>query len=98
MRLVRVGETWRRIFDKVVLKVTGQEATMGCQYDQMCAGLKAVIDVTVHSVQAIWGEKSTTEDWGFLLVDAKKRVQKDQSNQNYVESLSFVAIWSSLCL
>ena len=43
---------------------------MSYQEDHLCAGLKAVIDSVVHGVQSIWDEKLTTEDWGFLLVDA----------------------------
>ena len=50
---VGVGETWRRIFDKIMLKVTGPEATMVCQDDQTCSGLKAGIDGAIHGVQAI---------------------------------------------
>ena len=46
---------------------------MACQYDQMCAKLKAGINGAVHVFQAIWDEKSTTEDWGFLLVDANNK-------------------------
>ena len=71
VRPVGVGETWRRLFAKIVLKVTGPEATMTCQGDQLCAGLKAGIDGVIHGVQALWDENSTTENWGFLLVDAK---------------------------
>ena len=44
---------------------------MPCQYDQLCARLKALIDGLVHSVQALWDENLTTENWVFLLVDAK---------------------------
>ena len=54
VRLVGVGETWRCLLSKIVLKVTGPEATMAYQYDQLCAGLKAVIDGAVHVVQSIW--------------------------------------------
>ena len=53
MRPVGVGENWRRLFAKIVLEVTVPEATMACQYDQLCAGLKAVINGAVHGVQAI---------------------------------------------
>ena len=42
---------------------------MEYQDDQLCAGLKAVIDSAIHGVQDIWYKNSTTEDWGFLLVD-----------------------------
>ena len=54
-----------------MLRVTGPESTIACQDDQIWAGLKSVIDGAVHMVQTIWDTKSTTEDWGFLLVDAK---------------------------
>ena len=55
-----VGETWRHIFAKIVIKVTGPEAIMACQDDQLCAGLKAKIDGAVHGFQAILDENLTT--------------------------------------
>ena len=64
-------ESWIRLFAKILLKVTGPEATMACKDNQLCAGPKVGIDGAVHEVQAIWDEKLTTEDWGFLIVDAK---------------------------
>ena len=39
-----VGETWIRLLDKCVLKVTVPEATNACQYDQFCDTLKARIN------------------------------------------------------
>ena len=54
MRPVGVGETWRSIFSKIVLMVTGPEATMACRDDQLCPGLKSGIDGAVHGVRAIW--------------------------------------------
>ena len=73
---VGVGETRIHLFDKCVLRVTGPEATSVCQDDQMCTGLKELIDGTVQEVQAIWYINLTTEDWGFLLVDAKNAFNK----------------------
>ena len=73
MRPVGVRETWGRLFTKILIKVTGPEATMACKDNQLCAGPKVGIDGAVHEVQAIWDEKLTTEDWGFLIVDAKTR-------------------------
>ena len=70
VRPVGIGETWHSIFSKIVLKVTVPEATMACQDDQLCAGLKVGIDGAIHGVQALWDENSTTENWGLLLVDA----------------------------
>ena len=43
---------------------------MECQYDQLCDGLKTVIDGAIHRVQALWDKNLTTENWGFLPVDA----------------------------
>ena len=41
VRPVGVRETWRCIFDKILLNITGPKATMECQDDHLCAGLKA---------------------------------------------------------
>ena len=71
IRPVIVGGTWIRLFAKCVLRATGSEATSACQYDQIYAGLKVGIGGTVHRVKDIWDTKLITEDWGFLLVDAK---------------------------
>ena len=38
---VRVGETWRLLFDEIFIKVTVPEATMACWDDHLCAGIKA---------------------------------------------------------
>ena len=62
VRPVDVGETWRRFFAKIVLKVTGPESTMAWHYDQLCSGLKAVIYSMVPGVQDIWDENSTIKD------------------------------------
>ena len=62
VRPVGVGITWRQCFAKISLKVTEQESTMACQYEQLCDRPKAGIDDAVHGDQAIWDEKLTTED------------------------------------
>ena len=54
-----------------MLRATGTEATSVCQDDQLWVGLKSGIEGTVHRVKNIWETKSTTEDWGFLLVDTR---------------------------
>ena len=38
--MVGVGETWRCLFTKCMLRFMGPEATSMCQYDQSCAVLK----------------------------------------------------------
>ena len=60
MHPVGVRETLRRILSKIVIKVKGTEATMACQDEQMCAGLKAGIGGIAYGVQAIWDKNSTT--------------------------------------
>ena len=66
--LGKLGDT----FQKCVMKFTVPEATNTRQDDHICAGLKSVISVTVHGVQDILDANSSTENWGFLLVDKKK--------------------------
>ena len=48
---VGVGETWRHLFDSIVINITGTEDKMACQDDQLCAGLKAGINGAVHRDQ-----------------------------------------------
>ena len=67
---VGLGEMWRRLFTKCVLRVTGPEATSACNHDQIFDGLKMVIDGGVHGVQAIWDTNLATEYWVLILVDA----------------------------
>ena len=69
--LVRVIETSRCLISKIFIKVTRSEAIMVCQDYRLCTSHKAEIYGTVHVAQAIWDKKMTTEDWGFLPVDAK---------------------------
>ena len=76
VRSMGVGETWRRIFAKCVLKVTWPESIHTCKYDQICSGLKARIYGAVHGVKYIWDANSTEENWGFLLVDANNAFNK----------------------
>ena len=68
---VGVGGIWQRLFANIVLKVTGPEATLVCQDDQLGARLKAGIDGAIHGVQDLWDKNLSTEEWGFLLLDAK---------------------------
>ena len=70
VHLFGVGEMWRHCFSKIAVKVKGTEATIACQDDQLCAGLKGRIDGTIHGVQDLWDKNLSTEEF-FLLVDAK---------------------------
>ena len=55
-----------------MLRVTGTKSTNACKDNQICTGFNTGIDGAVQRVQAIWDANSPTEDWGLLLVDAKK--------------------------
>ena len=76
VHLVGIGETWRSLFVNIVLKVTGPEATMVCQDDQLCSGFKVVTNDAIHRVQALWDKKLSAEEWGVLLVYAKNAFKK----------------------
>ena len=65
MRPVQIGETWGRLFANFILKITGQDATMACQDDQLCVGLQAIIIGAIHGVQYLWDEILFIDDWGF---------------------------------
>ena len=64
---------WRRLFAKIVVKVTGPEAIMACQDDQLCARLKAGIDGAINGVQSLWYENSSTEECFFNSYTQGKR-------------------------
>ena len=48
---VEVEEMWPRLFSKILLKVTGPEATMAFQDDNIFAVIKAGIEGVIHRVQ-----------------------------------------------
>ena len=50
VRPVGIGEIWRRLFARCVLKVAGTEAKEACGSAQLCAGLEAGIEGAVHAV------------------------------------------------
>ena len=71
VRPVGIRETWICLFSKCVMMVMGPEATNSCQYDHICAGLKAGIDSTVHGVRDICDADLFTDDLVFKIVGAK---------------------------
>ena len=71
VRPVGVGEVWRRLFAKCIIKVAGGQAKDACGTSQLCAGLEAGIEGAVHAVNALWDVHQHDDDWGFLLVDAR---------------------------
>lgn len=71
IRPVGVGEIWRRIMAKALIKVTGHEATTACGVDQLCSGLSCGIEGGIAAAKELWRSQSDDEDWGYLTIDAK---------------------------
>ena len=67
---VGIGDTWRHLLTKSILLVCGKDAKEACSTDQLCAGLEAGIEGTIHSVEHMWKVHQSEEEWGFLLIDA----------------------------
>ena len=45
-----IGETFRRALAKLVIRASGEQAKTACGNLQLCAGLKAGIEVATHAV------------------------------------------------
>ena len=71
IRPVGVGETWRRLMVKCLLKVAGPEAKAACGTTQLVGGLEAGIEGAIHAMRVLFEEHREEEDWGFLLIDAR---------------------------
>ena len=70
IRLVGVGETWRRLMAKCLLKVAGIEAKAACGTTQLAGQVEAGIEGDIHVMRILWEEHAREEDWGFILSDA----------------------------
>ena len=51
IRPVRVGDTWRRLMAKCLLKVAGLEAKTACGTTQLAGGLEAGIEGAIHAMR-----------------------------------------------
>ena len=67
---VGVGETWRRMMAKCLLKVAGPEAKSACGTRQLAGGLEAGIEGAIHGMRILWDKHKKEEDLGFFLIDA----------------------------
>ena len=70
IRPIGIGEIWRRLLAKYILKVAGTEAKDAYGNARLCAGLEAGIEGEVHAACILFVENDNEEEWGFLLVDA----------------------------
>ena len=50
-RPVGIGETWRRLLAKCLLRVSGQEAKAACGTEKLTGGVEAGIEGAIHSAR-----------------------------------------------
>ena len=58
VRMVGVGETWRRLMAKCVLKVMGQESKADCGTYHLSGGVEAGIEGGIHAMRLLWAQHS----------------------------------------
>ena len=51
IRPVGIGETWRRMLDKCLLRVSGQKAKAACETEQIAGGVEAGIEGAIHAAR-----------------------------------------------
>ena len=78
IRPVGVGETWRRLMAKCLLKVARPEAKTACGTTQMAGGLEVEIEGAIHAIRVLWEEHKKEEDWEFLLIDARNAFNEEK--------------------
>ena len=53
IRPVGIGETWRRLLEKCLLRVMGQEVKTACGTEQLAGWVEAGIEGAVHSMRLL---------------------------------------------
>ena len=51
-----MGETWRRLMAKCLLKVSGPEVKTACGTTQLARGLELGIEGAIHAMRVLWEE------------------------------------------
>ena len=77
VRPVGVGETWRHLMAKWVLRVKVQESKSAHEMKQLAGGVEGVIEGGIHDMRLLWAKHSQEEDWVFLLVDAQNTLNEE---------------------
>ena len=62
IRSIGIGEIWRQLLDKYVLKVACAKSKDACGNSQLCAGLEARIEGAVHAARTLLVEKDDEEE------------------------------------
>jgi len=71
VRPIGIGESWRCLFAKCVLAVAGKDAADECGIGNLSGGMSAGIKATVYSANEVVDSNYETDDWGFILMDAR---------------------------
>jgi len=71
VRPIGICESWRRMFAKCLLAVAGKNAADECGIDNLSGGMSAGIEAAFHSANEVVDGNYETDDWGFILVDAR---------------------------
>ena len=77
IRPVGIGETWRRLLEKYLLQVTGQESKAAYGMEQLAGGVEAGIEGAIHAARLQWVQNSHEEEWGFLLIYARNAFNEE---------------------
>ena len=76
IQLVGIGKTWRCCFANFILAVAVPEDNEACGMDNLCEGLEVGIKGGIHVMRLLFQQHSQEEDWGFLLIDARKALNE----------------------
>ena len=77
VRTVGVGEIWKRLIAKFLLRVTGQEAKDACGTYQIADGIESGIEGGIHYMHLLWAQHPQEEDWRFLLINRRNYFNKE---------------------
>ena len=70
-RLVGVGDTWRSLMEKCILRGTGQDAKAACGTEHLAREVEVGIEGGIHDMRLLWAQHSQEEYWGFLPINAR---------------------------
>ena len=65
-----VGETWRKLVTKCILKVTVHEEKEACGTDHLCGGMDVGVEGSINVMHLLWHQNAHEKDWGCILIDA----------------------------
>lgn len=77
IRPIGIGEIWRRLFSKVIIRETSFEVQESCSTDQLCAGLSCGIEGSIHTARLNFEALEDEDEAGFLLVDASNAFNEE---------------------